>query len=167
MQPNKHYKLRCKELRVKNYQKDDEYYTPKYIVDMFGHFDYDPATTTKKANEFNIKNFDTINTNGLCSDWSQYKRIWINPPFTLKKEFLQKACETYDLCKNDIYVLLPIEFLTTKTFHCICKGGILFIPNGLIKFEQVGSDKKSPAFGSIIVKISDHWELKTLKIDKD
>jgi hypothetical protein len=27
------------------FTKDNEYYTPKYVVDLFGKFDYDPATT--------------------------------------------------------------------------------------------------------------------------
>ena len=45
---------------------------------MFGPFDYDPATTTEKAIDLGIPNYDTIETNGLLSDWTKYKRIWIN-----------------------------------------------------------------------------------------
>ena len=75
--------------------KDNECYTPKYVIDYFGKFDYDPATTPEKAKEFEIVNFDTKETDGLKSNWKLYKRIWINPPFTLKAQFLQKAVETY------------------------------------------------------------------------
>lgn len=84
-----------------NFTSDNEYYTPKKLVRYFGAFDYDPATTKEKAKEFNIVNYDTIETNGLLSDWSKYKSIWINPPFTLKHEFLKKAVETYT---NGIYI---------------------------------------------------------------
>ena len=63
---------------ILQFTKDNEYYTPKRVVDYFGKFDYDPATTKEKAEEFGIKNYDTIDTNGLISDWSKYKRIWIN-----------------------------------------------------------------------------------------
>lgn len=86
------------------FTKDNEYYTPKSVVDYFGKFDYDPATCYKKALEFNIENFDTIETDGLTKDWIKYKRIWINPPFTEKHKFLQKAYETYKIAKNDIYI---------------------------------------------------------------
>ena len=88
------------------FTKDNEYYTPKEFVARFGEFDYDPATTKEKAEEFGIENFDTIETDGLKQDWTKYKCIWINPPFTRKHEFIAKAWETYQKAKNEIYVLL-------------------------------------------------------------
>jgi hypothetical protein len=105
------------------FTNDNEYYTPKYVVDYFGQFDYDPATVAEKAKEFGIKDFDTVESDGLSKDWTTYKRIWINPPFTRKHEFLAKAQATYDKVKNEIYVLFPIEFLTTQRFIKVCRGG--------------------------------------------
>jgi hypothetical protein len=102
--------------------KDNEYYTPASFVAQFGSFDYDPATTKEKAAEFGIVHYDTIETDGLTKDWTQYKRVWINPPFTRKTEFLQKAWDTYQRAKNEIYVLFPIEFMTTKRFHRSVRG---------------------------------------------
>lgn len=143
--------------------KDNEYYTPKEFVTRFGVFDYDPATTKEKAEEFGIPNYDTIETNGLSKDWTKYKRIWINPPFTRKNEFLKKAWETYQIAKNDIYVLFPIEFITTKRFHEAVGGGKLFVPNGRINFESgLGKKGKSPAFGSVVMKVQDTWELQLI-----
>lgn len=111
-----------------NFSNDNEYYTPKYVVDYFGSFDYDPATTYYKAKELNILNYDTIETDGLLRDWSKYKRIWINPPFTNKYEFIKKAYETYKMNPDIyIYVLVPIGFLTTKKFHNIAFGGKIYI----------------------------------------
>ena len=110
------------------FTKDNEYYTPKDFVARFGKFDYDPATTAEKAQEFGVANFDTIETDGLLADWTKYKRIWVNPPFTRKHEFLAKAQETYSLVKNEIYILFPIGFLTTKRFHDICGGGPSLYP---------------------------------------
>lgn len=106
------------------FTKDNEYYTPKSFVERFGSFDYDPATTKEKAEEFGIKSFDTIETDGLSKDWTQYKRIWINPPFTRKQEFLAKAWKTYQEAKNEIYVLFPVEFITTAKFHNSIGGGV-------------------------------------------
>jgi len=142
------------------FTKDNEYYTPKEFVARFGSFDYDPATTKEKAEEFGIANFDTIDTNGLIQDWTKHKRIWINPPFTRKHEFMIKAWETYQKAKNEIYILFPIEFLTTARFHNSVRGGKLFIPSGRINFESgLGKKGKSPAFGSIVMKLQDTWEI--------
>lgn len=140
------------------FSRDNEYYTPKYVVDFFypDGFDYDPATCEGKAKEFKVPYYDTIETDGLKQDWTKYNRIWINPPFTDKHKFLAKAVETYNIAHNTIYVLFPIEFLTTARFHdlnCNCK---LFIPKGRINFESgLGKQGKSPAFGSVVIKLDD------------
>lgn len=143
-----------------DFAKDNEYYTPKTVVDYFGTFNYDPATVQAKAEEFGIKEYDTIETDGLSKDWTKYEKIWINPPFTDKHKFLAKAYETYSKAKNEIYILLPIEFLTTKRCTDATMGGKIFIPNGRINFQSgLGKKGKSPAFGSIVMKIQDEWEV--------
>lgn len=150
------------------FTKDNEYYTPKTVVDFFGEFDYDPATTKEKAEEFGLEHYDTIETDGLIQDWTKYKRIWINPPFTIKHKFIEKAYETYAKTKADIYILFPIEFLTTKRLSDISNGmgGKIFIPNGRINFQSgVGKKGKSPAFGSVIMKIQDKWEVEFIDND--
>lgn len=152
-----------------NFTKDNEYYTPKKVVQYFGQFDYDPATTKEKAEEFKINNYDTIETNGLNQDWTKYKRIWINPPFTEKHKFLEKAYNTYKKNNNiEIYILFPIEFLTTKRFYNITKdiGGKIYIPSGRIPFQSgLGKEGKSPAFGSVVLKIQDKWEIEIIDIE--
>ena len=150
--------------------RDNEYYTPKYVVDFFfpDGFDYDPATCKEKAEEFGVPYYDTIETDGLKTNWAQYERIWINPPFTNKHKFLAKAVETYNIAHNTIYVLFPIEFLTTARFHdlkCKCK---LFIPKGRINFESgLGKKGKSPAFGSIVIKLADENSVEYVDLKSD
>ena len=149
--------------------KDNEYYTPKYVVDYFypDGFDYDPATCEGKAKEFEVPYYDTIETDGLAQDWTKYDKIWINPPFTKKYEFLKKAVETYNTTHNTIYVLFPTEFLTTTKFHdlnCHCK---LFIPKGRINFESgLGKQGKSPAFGSVVIKLADEDSVEYIDLKK-
>lgn len=148
------------------FSKDNEYYTPKSVVDYFGEFDYDPATTKEKAEEMNIKNYDTIDTDGLKQDWTKYKKIWINPPFTIKHKFLEKAFQTYKEAGNIIYMLFPIEFLTTKRFSELGGGGTIYIPNGRINFESgLGKKGKSPAFGSVVLKLGDKWNIEFINIE--
>jgi hypothetical protein len=116
------------------FTKDNEYYTPKEFVSRFGEFDYDPATTKEKAEEFGIADYDTIKTDGLSKDWTKHKRIWINPPFARKHEFMVKAWETYQNAKNEIYILFPIEFITTARFHNSVGGGEDFCAKWKNKF---------------------------------
>lgn len=153
-----------------SFEKDNEYYTPKRIVDYFGKFDYDPATTKEKAKEFGVEYYDTIETDGLKQDWTKYEKIWINPPFTDKHKFVEKAYQTYQKNKKaDIYVLFPIEFLTTRRFYNIAKdtGGKIYIPSGRINFESgLGKKQSSSAFGSVILKIQDKWEIELVDIEE-
>lgn len=145
------------------FSKDNEYYTPKEVVKYFGEFDYDPATVKEKAEEFGIKNYDTIETDGLSKDWTKYKRIWINPPFTEKHIFMKKAIETYKQANNDIYILFPIEFMTTRRFYEMFESQVsayIYIFGGRINFESgLGKKGKSPAFGSIVIKLADEWKV--------
>lgn len=147
-------------------EKNIEYYTPKKIVDMFGSFDYDPATTKEQAEYLSIKNYDTKETDGLKQDWN-FNRVWINPPFDIKHIFFQKAVEEYKKYKNEIYFLCPIEFITTKRFRKVAKevGVKIYFPNGRIKFiSGVGLPEKSPAFGSVVIKIQEKNEIEFLEL---
>lgn len=146
------------------FTKDNEYYTPKVFAERFGKFDYDPATTHDKAKEMGIPNYDTIETDGLKQDWTIYKRIWINPPFTRKHEFISKAWQTFKEANNEIYILFPIEFITTARFHNSVGGGKLFIPDGRIAFESgLGKKSKSPSLGSVVMKLQNNWEMELIK----
>lgn len=147
-----------------NFSDNDDYYTPKSLVDKFGPFDFDPATTDKQALKHGIWNFADKEHDGLCAVWTCYNRIWINPPFTLKKEFLKKAVHTWELSRNEIYILLPISFLTTKAFHQIVHGAKIYLPNGRIKFESELGELRSPAFGSVVIKLQDKWEIEPIEI---
>lgn len=148
------------------FQKKDEWLTPKEVVDFFGPFDYDPATTKEQAEHLGIEVFDDINSDGLKSDWGHYRRIWVNPPFTMKFEFLKKAVETVEQkVGTRIFFLLPIESMTTKAFYEIMgdKNYILHLPNGRIKFDDGSGKTSSPAFGSVILEFSGLTQTKKIK----
>lgn len=174
---NKSYKLRIREIRENNkskgsveFKKNDEYYTPLSVINKVtgGQIDYDPATNDHKAKEFGVLNYDTIETNGLTTDWAPHNRIWVNPPFTMKKEFMQKAVDTVRANpKATVWFLVPIETLTTKWFNAMVPKYDLIIPNGRVKFENPSSPRaKSPAFGSIIIVLGNgaNMRIKPLEI---
>jgi phage N-6-adenine-methyltransferase len=150
-----------------DFSNDNEYYTPKALVDFFGPFAYDPATTSDKAAELGIPYYSTIETDGLCSNWLDYGSIWINPPFTHKHLFLNKAVETYRKTKAHICILLPIEFLTTHRFHNSGATGRLFIPKGRIRFQSgLGKDSRAPAFGTVVLRLEDSNSVELLDISE-
>ena len=135
------------------FDEKDEWYTPKEIIKKFGKFDYDPATTEEKAAEFGIKNYDTIKTDGLKNDWSKYNRIWVNPPFTAKYDFLKKVVATLEE-KSDIkiFMVFPADSMFTMKFHEIVGKNKfkIWIPNGRIEFIDFSGQGMHPAFGTAI-----------------
>ena len=151
------------------FQKKDRWNTPKEVVDFFGPFDYDPATTKEQAEHLGIPYYDTIETNGLRQDWKRFEKIWINPPFTKKFDFLQKAMATMLWNDVKIFFLMPAETITTKKFHEIIGGQpyTLWVPDGRIKFEDGSGRGSSPAFGSVVIELDNkfvgtqikHWRL--------
>ena len=45
-------------------------------------------------------------------------------------------------------------------------GGKIYIPNGRINFESgLGKKSKSPAFGSVVMKLQDKWEIEFININ--
>lgn len=156
------------------YSNKDEWYTPSDVVHYFGNFDYDPATTKEQAKYLNIPNYDTIETNGLNTDWSIFSKIWINPPFTRKFDFLEKAAFTVKTALTDVYILFPIDSMTSKKFHEIVKkyrvGYTMYIPSGRVNFIDKESVKNSPSFGSVILLLnpdSTDLSIQHIKFDKE
>ena len=145
-----------------------EYCTPKYIVDMFGPFDYDPASTKEQAKVLGIENYSTIETDGLKQDWTQFEKIWVNPPSYQTYEFLKKAVKTYQKAGNKIYFLASISILTTKEFHKITGnvGTKLYIPNSRIKFMKLYTEtEETPTFSCVIFRIQATNELAFFDIE--
>lgn len=143
--------------------EQDNCYTPKYFVDYFGTFDYDPATTKEQAEYLGIENYDTEETDGLIKEWN-YEKIWINPPFTKKFEFLSKAVEAYKKYNSYIYILFPIESTTTKKWYDIMKDVKfkMYIPSYRIGFIVDGKQYRSGAFGCCVIRLQDKYDVELI-----
>lgn len=140
------------------FSKQDEWLTPDEIwSDVLPDIDYDPCTTDAQAKKHGILRYDTIQTDGLKRDWTQFSTIYVNPPFTRKFEFLKKAVDSVKATKSQrIYFLIPIDSLPTKKFHDTVGDAkyVLMLPNGRIKFDNGSGKSSSPAFGSVILLFS-------------
>lgn len=45
-------------------------------------------------------------------------------------------------------------------------GGRIYVPNGRINFQSgLGKKGKSPAFGSVVMKLQDTWEIEMIEKD--
>ena len=155
------------------FSKQDSWRTPQEVFDFLPQIDYDPCTTAQWAQQIGVPNYDTIQTDGLKRDWTQFHTIYVNPPFTRKFEFLEKAVGTVKQWKGKkdrrIYFLFPIDSLTTKKFHEAMGDTkyLLILPNGRIKFNDGSGRKSSPAFGSVLLLLTGgcssrrvtHWRM--------
>ena len=131
----------------------DEWYTPIHILKQFGIFDLDVASNEYNSKRLGIDNYFSIDNSALDKEW--YGKVWCNPPFTLKKEFIEKAREQVDKGNCDVYLLLPMS-LETKVInkHLIgrCK---IYLPNGRVRFETIdGPVKGTPNFASVVIRLT-------------
>ena len=61
--------------------KQDEWITPKYIIDALGPFDLDPCAAVNQPWP-TAENHLTKEANGLLNTWlPRSTRIWLNPPY--------------------------------------------------------------------------------------
>lgn len=132
----------------------DEWETPKELFDKLDkefNFNVDAAATDENA--LCRRYFDKEYNNALdARPWDVYNgdtKVWCNPPYSLCKEFVKKACEEWKRgCK--IVMLLPAR-TDTRWFHeyIYQKNGVKveFI-KGRLKFSQ---SKNSAPFPSMLV----------------
>ena len=98
----------------------DEWYTPKHIVDYFGKFDLDVASSEYNSKRLGIKKYFSKENTALDKDWKG--KVWCNPPFSIKNDFIKKAREEVDKGNADVYILLPMSF-EIQSFHKYILGG--------------------------------------------
>lgn len=95
----------------------------------------------------------------------ELQKIWINPPFTLKFEFLQKAVETYKKYHNEIYMLFPIESTTTHKWYEIMKDTKfkIYIPCYRLGFIVDNKLYRAGAFGVVVLKFQDEYDIELIE----
>lgn len=142
---------------------NNEYYTPKWVFEFLvkdnniSKIDLDAAT-----NDFNMDRLDSFinhgfskEDNGLEQDWSEYESVWINPPFSLKKDFYEKAKQEINKEGSKIkhlFFLTPDKSITNNFFDFIEEGWNMYIPKGRISFVNGGGELTSNNhFGSVIL----------------
>jgi phage N-6-adenine-methyltransferase len=73
----------------------DVWLTPKWIIDTIGPFDLDPCGHLPEGKPIieTANKYFTENENGLSQDWSPYKVVFVNPPYSDLRNWLNKCKE--------------------------------------------------------------------------
>lgn len=91
--------------------RTDEWGTPQTVFDALNkefHFDLDAAAQADNAK------CEKFFSDALFEDWTQYKSVFVNPPYSQNKQFLKKAFESGK--KTTVVVLCPCR-TDTIWFH--------------------------------------------------
>ena len=67
----------------------DEWFTPKWVIDLLGPFDLDPCSPVIRPYDTAKVHYNSTD-NGLSQEWSG--RVWLNPPYSrvLLEQFVKK-----------------------------------------------------------------------------
>lgn len=134
-------------------ERDDWETPPDLIADLeeaLGGFDLDPcAKHNTSIGEVNYRLED--GHDGLVLDW--YGRVFVNPPFSYKVDWMEKAVEEVEAgWVNTVVLITPDNTDMISGWHeyiaphaeviCFCEGRV--------KYHLDGEEQGSPTFGTAI-----------------
>lgn len=147
---------------VKNNSVNNEWYTPKYIVDaareVLGDIDLDPASSPTANKIVQAKYIYTAEDSGLNHRW--YKNIWMNPPYQrgLVNKFLSRLVEDYKagrVCQACVLVNNATETIWWQHLSSVASA-VCFL-RGRVKFlDEHGNKANSPLQGQCVVYIGEN-----------
>ena len=133
-------------------KENDEWYTPKEIIQSLGEFDLDPATSLEayKLNK-SARKIYTTKENGLRQEWEG--RVWLNPTYSnpLIQQFLMKMAE------HNNGIALVFAKIEAKWFHDIVlqyATAIKFLYNRIRFYKPDGTQGMQPRNGSMLIAYS-------------
>lgn len=148
---NQHYELKENPILALEYHKTEErndYATPRSLISRlereFGRFEIDACASLK--NRVCEKFFDK-DQNGLQQDW-QGSFVWVNPPYSQKLEWIEKA--TAEAKKGARVIMLLPAFTETVFFRELKNRSkwLLFLSGRLVFNEH--EQKDTAKFSSVL-----------------
>jgi phage N-6-adenine-methyltransferase len=135
--------------RTNNTDLKDIWQTPDEILSMLGDIDLDPCAG--ELTDIGDTNYRYPDTDGLEEDW--FGTVFVNPPFSDKSSFLEKAVEEKESC-DVIYVLTPDSTDTKSWWHkyIASEADYIWFSEGRISYIDPSTGEKagSPTFGTAI-----------------
>jgi phage N-6-adenine-methyltransferase len=137
--------------------KSDEYATPgdlwRPIADAVDGFDLDPASGAEDTPIASTR--FTAEDDGLTERW--FGTVWLNPPFSLKEDFLEKCITEWRDGRIDLgVVLLPVD-TSTGWFHehVASTASLIWFKQGRVSFDGAGGRNRNPNFGVMVAVYGD------------
>lgn len=119
--------------------KNDEWLTPRWVLDVLGEFDLDPCSPINRPWDTAKRHF-TIEDDGLSREW--HGRVWCNPPFHryLRPLWMEKMAR-----HNNGIMLLPAACETAAfSDHVFGKCSGILMLNRRPHFHYIdGSEAKA------------------------
>jgi phage N-6-adenine-methyltransferase len=127
----------------------DDWETPITLfrpLDKIFHFNLDAAAD--KSNTLCVR----FLTDALTERWGVHRRVWCNPPFSMKEEFLGKALEERQKQEHIVF-LLPNNARETEWWNDMVVPYADQVINliGRVNFLQQGKASKQCNFPSCLV----------------
>lgn len=127
---------------------NDEWLTPRHIIDKLGPFDLDPCAPIIRPWE-TASRYYTVMDNGLLQEWCGF--VWCNPPYGVQTKIWMERMVIH----NDGIALIFARTETDMFFKYIwsCASSILFI-KGRLTFHYVDGTKANANGGAPSVLIA-------------
>ena len=131
----------------------DEWYTPRWIIDLLGPFDTDPCSPVVPPYEIAPISYNE-EQNGLTYDWQGV--VWMNPPYSRKP--LRQFCEKMARHGNGLALLMNRQdnLLWQEVIFPSARS-MLFMRHR-VKFLRPDGTTGSPCYGSCLVAWGDECD---------
>ncbi len=156
-----HYAPREDKPHVAHNSGDNEWYTPKAIVEaaraVMGKIELDPATTEEANKVIKADRIHTQQDNGLKEPW--IGRCWLNPPFetALIGKFIDKLAASVESGAVTEALVLVNNATETKWFARLTSvSSFLCFPTGRVKFWHLSRASATPLQGQCVAYIGKH-----------
>ena len=124
----------------------DEWYTPKWIIDVLGPFDTDPCAPLVPPYEIAPLTYN-IKTNGLMHDWLGL--VWMNPPYS--RDPLRRFCEKMREHDEGIALLVNRQDNLLWQEVIFPSARSMIFMRHRVKFVRPDGSSGTPFFGSCLV----------------
>lgn len=135
----------------------DEWYTPKWIIDLLGPFDLDPCAPMTPMFKTAEIMYNKVQ-DGLKQLWPENAVVWLNPPYS--KTLLRAFVEKMTIHNNGIAILINRQdnLLFQNLVFPVAKSMIFM--RHRVKFIDQGGTIGHPFFGSCLVAFGKECDLR-------
>lgn len=124
---------------------NDEWTTPKWLFDYLNHVNHYDTDLAADDNNHLCDRYFTAENSALTQDWIHSNSCFVNPPFSLNKEFVNKIVEQLNKFPTLLITVLIPSRTDTRYFHNLipyCEK-ITFI-KGRLKFGNAKNGAPFP-----------------------